>query len=35
VPEVQGPPEGSSTASLKEWGFSGDDIAKLTAAGAI
>ena len=36
VPAVQGPPEGASNeAALKAWGFSGDDVAKLTAAGAI
>jgi alpha-methylacyl-CoA racemase len=36
APEVQGPPEGADNeASLKAWGFSGDEVAKLAAAGAI
>jgi alpha-methylacyl-CoA racemase len=36
VPEVQGPPEGASNeASLKAWGFSDGDVAKLQSAGAI
>jgi alpha-methylacyl-CoA racemase len=36
VPAVQGPPEGADNdAALKGWGFSGDDIAKLSAVGAI
>jgi alpha-methylacyl-CoA racemase len=36
VPEVQGPPEGArNEASLKAWGFSDGDVAKLQSAGAI
>jgi alpha-methylacyl-CoA racemase len=35
VPEVKGPPEGSSDASLKSWGFSDGDVSKLQAAGVI
>jgi alpha-methylacyl-CoA racemase len=36
VPQVQGPPEGATNeASLKGWGFSDGDVAKLSAAGAI
>jgi len=35
-PEVQGPPEGADNASaLAAWGFSADDVAKLSSAGAI
>jgi len=35
VPEVKGPPEGSSDSSLKSWGFSDSDVSKLQAAGVI
>ena len=36
VPEVQGPPEAArSEAVLAKWGFAKDEIAALTAAGAI
>jgi hypothetical protein len=36
VPEVQGAPEGATNeASLKAWGFSEGDVAKLQSAGAI
>ncbi|HEY4943324.1 MAG TPA: CaiB/BaiF CoA-transferase family protein [Rhizomicrobium sp.] len=36
VPAVQGPPEGASNeAALKAWGFSADEVAKLSSAGAI
>ena len=35
VPEVKGPPEGSSDAALKDWGFSDGDVSKLQAVGAI
>ena len=36
VPEVQGPPQGADNeAALSKWGFSKDEIAALTSAGAI
>ena len=36
TPQVQGPPEGAdNAAALAAWGFSADDVAKLTSAGAI
>jgi alpha-methylacyl-CoA racemase len=36
APEVQGPPKGADNdAALKAWGFSADEVAKLSSAGAI
>jgi hypothetical protein len=33
---VQGPPEGADNAgALAAWGFSADEVVKLTSAGAI
>ena len=35
-PQVQGPPQpADSAAALQAWGLSGDDVARLSAAGAI